>query len=205
MSTRVVFDFGAVLFDWQPARLIQQHLQPRSLAEQQAWQAAVFQGFGGDWGAFDLGRLPADSLAARIAERTGLLEPALQALIAAVPEALQPHPAVLSLLLQLRARGRPLSYLSNMPVPYAARLEQRHPLSQWFESGLFSGRMGLSKPDPAFFAQAERCFGSAAADCLLIDDHPGNVQAALACGWQALLFEDAPRLREALRQRRLLD
>lgn len=204
MSLRVVFDFGAVLFRWRPEVLLQQHLAPRSLSELQAARREVLQGYGGDWGEFDLGFIDEAELARRIAARSAWPEPPLRALIKAVPDELRAQPAVLSLLLQLKQRGRPLSFLSNMPRAYADELERRNPLSQWFESGLFSGRVGLSKPDPALYALAAERFGSLPADCLLIDDHPANIAAALACGWQAELFVDAPRLRTALQRRGLL-
>jgi len=172
---RVVFDFGAVLFRWRPAVVLAQTLKPRSVAEQQAALAAVFQGYGGDWGDFDLGLIDAERLSDRIAERAGLDRSMLRALIDAAPDELRPQPAVLSLLLQLRARRTPLSFLSNMPLPYAALLEQRYPLQQWFESGLFSGRVHQRKPDPTLFEMAARHFASAPGECLLIDDHPANV------------------------------
>lgn len=201
---RVVFDFGAVLFRWRPAVVLHQHLAPTSLAALQQAQREVLQGYGGDWGDFDLGRIDEAELARRIAARTAWPEARLRALIAAVPDELRAEPAVLSLLLQLRQRGRPLSFLSNMPRSYADALERRYPLGQWFDSGLFSGRVGRSKPDRALFEAAAAQFGSAPADCLLVDDHPANVDAARAAGWQAELFVDAPRLQAALRRRGLL-
>lgn len=206
MSLRVVFDFGAVLFRWRPAVVLAQHLpqQARSAAELRSAVAALFQGYGGDWGQFDLGLVDERELAERLSQRTGWPQTQLAALIAAVPDELRPQHAVLSLLLQLKARGRALSYLSNMPAAYADQLEQRYPLQHWFESGLFSARVQLSKPDPAMFALAAERFASAPRDCLLIDDHPANVEAARACGWQAELFVDAPRLRTALQARGLL-
>ncbi len=204
MSLRVVFDFGAVLFRWRPQVLLQQHLKPRSLAELQAAQAEVFQGYGGDWGDFDLGRIDGAELAPRIAARTRWPLASLSALIDAVPDELRIQPGVLSLLLQLRQLGHPLAYLSNMPRPYADALERRYPLSSWFGAGLFSCREGLSKPDPALFARAAERLQAEPASCLLIDDHPANIAAAQACGWQAECFVDAPRLRRALQARGLL-
>lgn len=201
---RVVFDFGAVLFRWRPAVVLQQQLGPRSLAALQQAQREVLQGYGGDWGDFDLGFIGEAELTRRIAARTAWPEARLRALIAAVPDELRAQPAVLSLLLQLRQRGHPLSFLSNMPRSYADELERRYPLGHWFDSGLFSGRIGLSKPDPRVFAAAATHFGSPAESCLLIDDHPANVEAARGAGWQAELFVDAPGLQAALRARGLL-
>ena len=200
--TRIVFDLGAVLMRWRPEVVLQRCLpKPLDLA---AAQAAVFQGYGGDWGEYDLGRIEPDALADRLHARTGYPRAALRALIDAVPEELLPQPAVLAVLLQLKSRGLRLSFLSNMPAPCADALEARWPWSDWFESGVFSSRVQLSKPDARLFQLASECFGSAPADCLLIDDHPANVQAALDAGWEALRFVDAPTLRRDLQARGLL-
>lgn len=56
-----------------------------------------------------------------------------------------------------------------------------------------SGRMGVKKPDPAFFAQIEAWSGLPPADILLIDDSEKNIAAAAACGWQVFHFHDATR------------
>jgi putative hydrolase of the HAD superfamily len=203
---RVVFDFGAVLFRWRPAVVVSQCWPHRagSAAELNQTVATLFQGYGGDWGDFDLGLIDADETAARIHQRTGWPELEVRQLIDAVPAELQPQPAVLSLLLQLKARRQLCSFLSNMPKPYASALEAANPLRAWFESGLFSGREQLSKPDPRLFARAAERFGTAPGACLLIDDHPANVEAAKACGWQAHLFKDASGLRAALKAQRLI-
>ena len=89
-------------------------------------------------------------------------------------------------------------------APLADGLERQNPLHEWFESGVFSSRVKLGKPDPAIFALAAARYGSAPGDCLLIDDNAANIAAAQACGWQAERFVDAPRLLLALRQRGLL-
>lgn len=204
MSLRIVFDFGAVLLRWRPAVVLQQVLPQPSAPALRELQATVFQAYGGDWGDFDLGLIEPDVLADRIHRRSGLPTSAVLAVVTAAMDELQPQPAVLSLLLQLRARGLPCSYLSNMPKPFANRLEQRWPLSQWFDSGVFSGRVHLAKPDAAVFALAADRYGSAGRDCLLVDDHPANVAAARAAGWQAHLFVDAPGLARELRLRSLL-
>lgn len=199
---RIVFDLGAVLLRWRPEVVLARCLPPP--LDLAAAKAAVFQGYGGDWGEYDLGRIEPDALAQRLHARTGYPVAALRALINAVPEELLPQPAVLALLLQLKAQGQRLSFLSNMPAPCADALEARWPFTQWFESGVFSSRVHVSKPDLRIFDLAAAHFGSEPADCLLIDDHPANVQAAREAGWHAHLFVDAPTLLRELRSRQLL-
>ena len=55
--TAFVFDFGRVLFDWQPERLLQRLLPERAFdaASTAHWTSLVFQSYQGDWGEFDRG------------------------------------------------------------------------------------------------------------------------------------------------------
>lgn len=206
MSLRVVFDFGAVLFRWRPAVVVARAMPHRARTAEQLRQTVrdCFQDYGGDWGQFDLGHIGEDEVQARIQARTGWQADELRRLMASVKAELQPQPAVLALLLQLRERNVPLSYLSNMPGSLADGLERQNPLQHWFESGVFSSRVHLGKPDPALFALAAQRYGSLPADCLLIDDNAANFDAARACGWQAERFVGAPALQQALRARGLI-
>ncbi|MBP0484883.1 HAD family hydrolase [Sagittula salina] len=61
------------------------------------------------------------------------------------------------------------------------------------EAVFASGRMGVAKPDPGFFAEIERWAGLPPEAILLVDDAPGNVAAAKARGWRGFLFNAATR------------
>jgi putative hydrolase of the HAD superfamily len=200
----VVFDFGGVLLRWQPLLLLRE-LLPEASADDAALQrlaAHFFQGFAvdADWVAFDRGALSLGTLAARIAVRSGLAPQRVRAVLDAVPGWLELQCDTLALVHALRAAGHAVYYLSNMPAPYAAALERRHPLRQWFDGGVFSGRVGLVKPQPAIFGLAQAAFGSEPTRTLFIDDHAANVEAASAHGWQALRFDGAPALAASLQR-----
>jgi putative hydrolase of the HAD superfamily len=201
-ALRIVFDFAGVVFDWQPADLVRQHL-PRHAPDAGAAQAAVlavFEGFGGDWAQFDRGLIEPDDLVRRIVARTGYDAAGVAALVRAIPHALAPRADTAQLLAQLRAAGAALHFLSNMPRPYADHLDRTHPaLMQHFDSGLYSGHVELIKPEPAIYARAVERFGVPAHRLLLIDDMPANVEAARRHGWQALQFTGAVDCERALR------
>jgi putative hydrolase of the HAD superfamily len=112
----------------------------------------------------------------------------VQTVIDSIPFELQPLPHTAPLLQRLRERGHRLFFLSNMPGPYAAHLERTQPLAQWFDSGLFSSRIGLLKPEPAIFQHAARHFGVVPGESVFIDDFAVNVKAAQALGWQTIHF-----------------
>ena len=73
---RVVFDLGGVFFRWEPLVLLEQVFpqQARNAVGAANLARAIFQNFdpGSDWALFDQGRLEPQSLAERIARRTGL-------------------------------------------------------------------------------------------------------------------------------------
>jgi putative hydrolase of the HAD superfamily len=194
MSDRAfVFDFGRVVFRWRPEVLLETVLPQRAADAESTrhWVAQVFQGYGGDWGDFDRGVVETPELVRRIAARTGLAEDEVAAIVAHAPHELQPLPDTVAWMRRLHTQGRPLHYLSNMPEPFAAHFERTHDLMAMFESGVFSSRVGLLKPEPAIYAHAARVFGRAPSQLLFLDDHLPNVLAARAAGWQAVHFVDA--------------
>ena len=136
----LVFDFGGVLFRWQPHEFIARLLPERAPDEvaAHAMVAEFFEGYGGDWGEFDRGTIEAGPLAERIARRTGLRVAQARRVIDAVPGELQAVPGTVDLLRRLHLAERPLFFLSNMPEPYARHLEKTHEFLGWFRSGLFS-------------------------------------------------------------------
>ena len=199
----LVFDFGGVLFQWQPPRLLQRELPhiATDLASAQALAAEFFQSYTGDWAEFDRGTVAVPELVARIALRTGLTPAEVQRVVDGVPAELQPIPETVDLLRRLRAAGRGLHFLSNMPVPYARHLEDSHDFVGWFDSGVFSGRERLIKPEAEIFEFAAARFGQPPANLVFLDDHLPNVQAARTLGWQALHFSSAAQAEAELRER----
>ncbi|HSW05374.1 HAD family hydrolase [Aquabacterium sp.] len=198
---RVVFDFGGVLFQWRPADLLKRALPRHAADDEQAahWVQQIFQGYGGDWGEFDRGVVEPPALSEQIARRTGLQAADVMAVIDAVADELQPIAASVNLLERLHAAGTPLHYLSNMPIPYADHLDRSHAFLGRFTSGVYSGRVQLVKPDPAIFEHAATHFGARPDELVFLDDHPPNVAAARAAGWQALQFSNAAQAERDLR------
>jgi putative hydrolase of the HAD superfamily len=200
----LVFDVGGVIARWEPDALMRQCFAELAADAQGAARvkALVFQSheLGGDWAAFDRGAIEPEALAERIAERSGLPLAGLRALIAAIPDHLQPMAPSVALLERLRGTGHRLALLSNMPRPYADHLEATHECFGWFEQRAWSGRLGLMKPERAVFDHLQAALGlDDPAQALFVDDHPANVEAARRCGWGALRFVTAEQCAADLR------
>ncbi len=202
----VVFDFGGVLFDWQPHVFLSKLLPDLTPTPQaaRALAAVFFEGYGGDWAAFDRGTVEPAALAQMIARRTGLAVRDTRKVIDGVPHELRPVAGTVALLRRLHAAGHGLYFLSNMPESYAQHLEASHDFLGLFRDGVFSSRVKLIKPEPEIFAHALRVFGIEANHTLFIDDLAHNADAARAAGWHALHFQDSAQCERELIDRGLL-
>lgn len=199
----LVFDFGAVLFTWRPAILMEQYFPAQAATPAQAGQLAHAMFSHPDWHAFDSGNVEMGHVIARTAQRLQLDAAALTSLMHGIGEHLAPMPDSVELLARLHARRQGdntlrLYYLSNMPVPYARSLEQRHDFLQWFDGGIFSGDVLHIKPDPAIYQLLQSRYTLEPAQTVFIDDLKPNVQAARAQGWHGIHFESAEQLQRQL-------
>ncbi|MDR3370069.1 HAD family phosphatase [Rhodoferax sp.] len=200
----IVFDFGAVLFSWQPGALLLQTF-PQQVHTHEEAAHLVHQIFGHpDWHDFDRGVLDADVVIARTAHRLDLpLEP-MGDLVHGIGERLTPIEETVAVLLQLHQRRQAgdgvqgLYYLSNMPIPYARLLEERYPFLQWFDGGIFSGDVLHIKPDLAIYQLLHSRYGLVPERTVFIDDLKANVKAAQSLGWQGIHFESAQQLQADL-------
>ena len=194
----IVFDLGGVLLRWRPALLIANLWPQRAAIPAQTLAVEFFEAYGGDWGLFDQGLIDAPTVADRIALRTGWPLAEVAQVVAAGPDELQPLPDTVALIEELKSAGHRLFFLSNMPSPYADLLEDRLPFEQWFEAGVFSSRVKHSKPGEHIYRIASERFGNSSEGYVFLDDQPANISAAIAYGWQGLLFTSAAKARQDL-------
>ena len=204
MPTNIVFDFGAVLFTWQPHLLVQAHFPAHAAAPDAARQLAADIFHHDDWQSFDGGMLELPAVSERTARRLGLPHETLHALMSRIPEHLLPIPETVALLSRLNQRRERqgdvrLYFLSNMPAPFARALEQRHVFLRWFDGGVFSGDARLIKPQPEIFRLLQSRYALDPAQTVFIDDLLANVQAAQAHGWRSIHFESAAQLDSQLK------
>lgn len=107
-------------------------------------------------------------------------------------------PEVVALVEALRGRGRVVVGTNTIESHY--RIHWRQGDYEPFDAVYASHRMGLAKPDPAFYNYILRQEGFAAREAVFTDDLPQNVQAAAALGIQALQFNGAAELKKQIEQ-----
>jgi putative hydrolase of the HAD superfamily len=197
----IVFDFGAVLVNWQPMALLTEFFPSLATNPSQAGHLA-HEVFGHpDWHAFDRGTLTMGEVIDRTSARLGLDRKMLQVLVEGIGLRLSPMPASMQLLERLCTARQTLQsaglgelrlyYLSNMPGDYARVLEREFAFVRQFDGGVFSGDVKHIKPEPAIYELLQQRYALVPENTMFIDDLLGNVKAAQALGWSGLVFHEA--------------
>ena len=110
------------------------------------------------------------------------------------------EPDVSAVIRGLHGRYR-LFLLSNTNELHYRHLERRLPVLTLMEQTLLSFQLGMRKPQRAIYERVIVLAGVTPERIIYIDDVPAYTQAAAQLGIQAITFESAGQLREALRAR----
>lgn len=106
--------------------------------------------------------------------------------------------ALLEELAGYRARGVELHLATVQEHLRADYLWTTMGLGERFDGFHYAAAVGAKKPDPEYFAAVEARTGLAPHELFFIDDAPGNIAAARACGWPAALWTGERRLADLL-------
>lgn len=197
----VVFDFGGVLFDWNP-----QHLYRKLIADEHERQWFLDNICTQAWNTEqDAGRT--------LAEGTRLLTeqyPHHRALIQAYYERWHemlrgPLLEGVAILEALHRVNVPLFGLTNWSAETFPYARANYPFLQHLRDIVVSGELKLIKPDPAIYhaslAQVRAHLSDIQpAEVVFIDDVAGNIEAAIALGWQGIHHVSAERTAVRLRE-----
>lgn len=180
----VVFDIGNVLIEWQPERFYDRTIgceaRMRLFAEVDlhAMNEAVDRGAPFRETIYaTAARHPAWESAIRL-WHDNWLDMAAPAIAHSV-----------RLLRALRANRVPVFALTNFGQDTFAVAEPHYPFLSEFDRAFVSGRLGVTKPDPAIYAIVETETGRSGADLLFIDDRAENIATASARGWKTHHFD----------------
>lgn len=201
MRTKIVFDLGGVLLDWDPRYLYQKIFEDR--AEMEYFLAEIC---GPAWNAqMDAGRPFQEAIFELIGEYPHYAEQ-IQAYFSRWEEMMGgAFPETVEILGELRERGYALGALSNWSAETFPRVRPNYGFLEWFDPLVLSGQMGVAKPDSALFRIFLREADWRAEDCLFIDDAPANVSEAARQGFDTIHFLSPQQLRGELALRGLLN
>lgn len=189
----IIFDFGAVLLDWNPHYLFDPYFGNREKTDwflqnicTPTWNAQM-----------DKGKPFSDGVAelvARYPEWEKEIRLYHSGWIRMMGDEI---PGMYALECDLKAAGYRLFGLSNWSAE-TFRLVRDSRVFRILEGMVISGEEKLLKPEPEIYRLLLRRFQLRAEDCLFIDDSLPNVRGAMDVGIQAIPFTDAAALRKLL-------
>ncbi|HEY0117851.1 MAG TPA: HAD-IA family hydrolase [Cellulomonas sp.] len=189
----VLFDLGNVLVGWQWRAALHGVLTDdeadRFVAE--ADFEAVNRRLDAGW--------PWDEAVAHLAARDPWLGRVLAEYRHRYPLSLTgPVPGMTELVGELRLAGLRLVGLTNWSAEMWPHAVPAAPVIGSLDGVVVSGVEGVAKPDPRIFRLAAGRYGLEPARTLFVDDHGPHVAAALALGFEAVVFTGADSLRGEL-------
>ncbi|MBC7006585.1 HAD family phosphatase [Photobacterium sp. BZF1] len=185
MIKNVIFDFGAVLFEWNPAKIVSTFTDSQD--EQALLLEHVLQH--PDWLSLDRGEMLMAEAIPRCAARVNLPESRMEDFFEHIQSNLHLINETYDLVNQVLSLNFSVYFLTNMSSAFFEKLNERHALYQLFDGGLVSGKELTIKPEAEFFELLCQRFDITPNESLFIDDQPKNLDAAKALGFEVFHFK----------------
>ena len=105
-------------------------------------------------------------------------------------EALEPNPAMIGLMRELKEAGYRMAMLTNNVREWEPLWRSMLPVDEIFETVVDSGFVGVRKPEARIYELTLQRLGAPAEACLFVDDVAGNCEGARRAGMKAVHFRD---------------
>ena len=196
----VVFDLGNVLVGWDPYSAVSKYLTPEE------WETFVKEAQFGELNQRADAGEALDDLAAELSVHSLGHAVTLARYFENFAVALTgPVPGSAEIVQELSRAGYLLLGLTNWADATFEHAALSAPIVNELEDVIVSGRLGITKPDPAIFEHLLNRHGLDPSETIFVDDSRANVEAAQKLGMHAILFEDAGTLRVELQKLGVLD
>jgi putative hydrolase of the HAD superfamily len=116
-------------------------------------------------------------------------------------EALDPNPAMIELMRELKAAGYRMAMLTNNVREWEPLWRSMLPVDEIFETVVDSGFVGCRKPEAEIYALTLERIGLPAESCLFVDDIEVNCKGAERAGIRSIHFQDNDQAISEIRQK----
>jgi putative hydrolase of the HAD superfamily len=197
MIRNIIFDLGNVLLSWKPEEFLHQNGWDHD--SRKMMMDEIFRSR--EWLLIDNGDLTLNEAAERIASRTSLRIPEILAVFDLRTRILFPLSQNTKLLPGLKKHGYRLYYLSNFPGDIFDEIQNKYELFSYFDGGIISARVRLSKPDPEIFRFMLNLYSLNPEECIFIDDIAANSNSAESVGISGVHLHDPDSLHDILNKK----
>ena len=201
MIKNIIFDFGGVLVDWNPHYLFDKYFN--DINESNYFVENVCNS---EWTSEMDGGKPFEQA---VRERIALFPKYAEALKLYQTNWMdtmgEEIPGMYDLIKSLKANGFPIIYgLTNWSAETFPTVQKTYRIFSLIDKIVVSGEVKQLKPNPEIFYTLLNKFNLKAEESLFIDDNLKNVEGAKAVGINAVLFRGVEKLREDLKNLRVL-
>ncbi len=192
MIKAVIFDVGGVIVKDVLARTA------RELAEKHGMDfEKLNREIHSRWDDYKIAKINADEFWQNFVEMSGVPESA-DALKESVIEHLEEVPGTMDIIRSLKGKYK-IAVLSNNTDEWSANEEKKFSFSKLFDAVVLSNKEGKAKPDKEFFDICLRRLGGLKPEeCIFVDNHDYNIEAAKTIGFNTIQFENAEQLKKEL-------
>ena len=197
MICNIVFDMGNVVVRYDPSYFVER-AGIRNPEDRQLILNELFHSV--EWAQMDAGTLTEETAEPRILPRfPERLHETVRELLYRWAYPRETIPGMEDLIRRLKEAGYHIYLLSNAS---SAQHEYwpRFPVSRYFDGKLISWDVKTVKPNPQIYRLFTEKFSLKPEECLFTDDSAANVAAAIACGWEGIVFHgSADELEEKMK------
>lgn len=181
----VIFDLGAVMFNWNPKEITENFTEDVGL--QKKIQSKLY--YHQDWIDFDCALLTEEETTKRASERLEISLIDADKLFRQTKESLTLISKTLDVLKDVKEKNLRAYCLSNISPELFNHVSERHDLFKLFDGIVTSGEENIGKPDKQIFEILLNRYKLKAKECLFIDDSNANTSTATKLGITAITFK----------------
>lgn len=196
MIKNIVFDLGNVLITFRPDKYMESFNFEKSLGEK------VFQSIFKSkyWLELDKGTITEEEAAELFCKAGEETKKEIKRVMNSWKDMLQPIPETIEILKELKQKGYKIYVLSNYHKSAFEKTSMENEFFKLLDGRVISYEINCIKPDREIYDKLLKNYNLEAGETLFIDDMEENILGAEKLGIQTILFKDAVRLREKLRE-----
>jgi len=190
MIRNIIFDLGNVLISFIPSEYLKKKNYPSPM--QRRILDDIFKSE--EWKKLDNGDITVEEAIDSICMKSALRREEIALVFNFRTDIMFPLDDNVRLLPELKKQGFKLYYLSNFPLDSFQEVRNDYYFFRYFDGGIISSEVKLSKPDPRIYRHILKAYDLNADECLYIDDIEENVRTAVSAGMQVLLTNGSPKI-----------
>ena len=200
MYKNIIFDYGQVIISFDPYYMTKAYIEDETLCRELC--PIIFDRL--YWDRLDNGSISDSEVKAEIKKRVSaehfeLCEKVYDNWYYNNPVV----PGIREIIEELKKQGARLYLLSNISIGFSENytsIPEVSDILSLFDGLVFSGPIGMNKPNRDIFEYLLNKYNLKAEDCVFIDDSEKNIKGAAEVGINTILFTgDAEKLKEKLK------